>query len=91
MHAHGKARLKIHFCGLLWGFTAILGRLITLPALGLVWWRMLLVSAVLLLLPGVRRALAAMPPCRRLAYAGVGVLVALHWLTFYAAIKLANA
>ncbi|BBD79888.1 DMT family transporter [Aerosticca soli] len=91
MHAHGKARLKIHFCVLLWGFTAILGKLITLPALGLVWWRMLLVSAALLLLPGVRRALAAMPPRRRLAYAGVGVLVALHWLTFYAAIKLANA
>ena len=38
-----KAFLQIHFCVLLWGFTAILGKLITLPALPLVWWRMLLV------------------------------------------------
>jgi drug/metabolite transporter (DMT)-like permease len=76
---------------LLWGFTAILGKLITLPALSLVWWRMLLVSGALLLMPKVRRGLQAMPPRLRWTYAGIGTLVALHWLTFYAAIKLANA
>ena len=43
-----KALLQIHFCVLLWGFTAILGKLISLPALGLVWWRMLIVVVVLL-------------------------------------------
>jgi len=86
-----KARLQIHFCVLLWGFTAILGKLITLPAMSLVWWRMLLVSGALLLMPKVRRGLQAMPVRLRLAYAGIGMLVALHWLTFYAAIKLANA
>ena len=86
-----KARLQIHFCVLLWGFTAILGKLITLPALSLVWWRMLLVSGALLLMPKVRRGLQAMPAKLRWTYAGIGALVALHWLTFYAAIKLANA
>jgi drug/metabolite transporter (DMT)-like permease len=86
-----KAHLQVHFCVLLWGFTAILGKLITLPALPLVWWRMLLVTASLLLLPRVWRGLAAMPPRLRWAYAGIGALVALHWLTFYAAIKLSNA
>jgi len=86
-----KARLQIHFCVLLWGFTAILGKLITLPAMSLVWWRMLLVSGALLLMPKVRRGLQAMPVRLRFAYAGIGMLVALHWLTFYAAIKLANA
>ena len=64
MSPTAKARLQIHFCVLLWGFTAILGKLITL---------------------------AAMTARLRLAYAGIGVLVALHWLTFYGAIKLANA
>ena len=86
-----KARWQIHFCVLLWGFTAILGKLITLPALPLVWWRMLLVVAALLLFPSVWRGLKAMPARLRWAYAGIGVLVSLHWLTFYAAIKLANA
>jgi len=86
-----RSLLQIHFCVLLWGFTAILGKLISLDALPLVWWRMGLVTAALLLLPRVWRGLLAMPGRLWLAYAGVGVVVALHWLTFYGAIKLANA
>ena len=91
MQPVAKARWQIHFCVLLWGFTAILGKLITLPALPLVWWRMLLVTVALLLMPRVWRGLTAMPAQLRWGYAGIGVLVSLHWLTFYAAIKLANA
>ncbi|GAP65787.1 integral membrane protein [Mizugakiibacter sediminis] len=91
MPTHRKALLQIHLCVLLWGFTAILGKLITLPALALVWWRTLIVAAALLLVPRVWRGLRAMPARLRFAYAGVGVLVSLHWLTFYAAVKLANA
>ena len=86
-----RAQLQIHLCVLLWGFTAILGKLITLPALPLVWWRMLLVAAALALVPRVWRGVRAMPRRLVLAYAGVGVLVGLHWLTFYGAVKLANA
>ena len=91
MQPANRARLQIHFCVVLWGFTAILGKLITLPALQLVWWRMLLVAVALLLVPRVRRNLRAMRWRLIGAYAGIGVLVSLHWLTFYAAIKLSNA
>ena len=86
-----KAQWQIHFCVLLWGFTAILGKLITLPALPLVWWRMLIVVAALALLPRVWRGVRAMPARLLWSYAGIGVLVSLHWLTFYGAIKLSNA
>ena len=86
-----KAFLQIHFCVLLWGFTAILGKLITMPALPLVWWRMLVVVVALALVPRVWRGLRAMPARLIWSYAGIGVLVALHWLTFYGAIKLSNA
>lgn len=86
-----RAQLQIHFCVLLWGFTAILGKLITLPALPLVWWRMGLVTLALALVPTVWRGLRAMPRRLCLAYAGIGALVALHWLTFYGSIKLSNA
>lgn len=86
-----KAQIQIHFCVLLWGFTAILGKLISLPALPLVWSRMLIVVVALALLPKVWRGLRAMPTRLLWSYAGIGVLVALHWLTFYGAIKLANA
>ncbi|UYB53720.1 DMT family transporter [Xanthomonas sp. AM6] len=91
LHPTTKAQLQIHFCVLLWGITAILGKLITLPALPLVWWRMLMVVAALALLPRVWRGLAALTPKLVLGYAAVGALVGLHWLTFYGAIKLANA
>jgi len=86
-----KATLQIHLCVALWGFTAILGKLISLPALPLVWWRMVLVVAALALLPPCWRGLRAIPNRQKLAYAGIGALVALHWLTFYGAIKLSNA
>jgi len=86
-----KALLQIHFCVVLWGFTAILGKLITLPALALVWWRMLIVVALLAPLPRTWRALRSMPPRLVRMLATIGVVVALHWLSFYGAIKLANA
>jgi len=89
--AEHKAFWQIHFCVLLWGFTAILGKLITLPAQALVVWRMLLVSVFLAVLPRVWRGLRVLPPRLIAIYAGIGVIVALHWLTFYGAIKLANA
>jgi drug/metabolite transporter (DMT)-like permease len=91
MNAATKAQLQIHFCVLLWGFTAILGKLITLPALPLVWWRMVLVVIMLAFVPRVWRTLRTMSLRLCFAYAGIGGLVALHWLTFYGAIKLANA
>ncbi|TLY53156.1 MAG: EamA family transporter [Gammaproteobacteria bacterium] len=90
-HTLRNAHLHIHFCVLLWGFTAILGKLITLPALDLVRWRMLIVTLALLALPQVWRGLRAMQPRLLASYALVGATIAVHWLTFYAAIKLANA
>jgi len=91
MGSSTRALLQIHFCVLLWGFTAILGKSISLPALPLVWWRMTLVTIALFLLPRFWKSLAALPPRMIAVYAGIGVIVALHWLTFYASIKLANA
>lgn len=86
-----RARLQIHFCVVLWGFTAILGKLITLPALPLVWWRMTIVAAALLLVRGFWRGLSRTAPRLVAIYAGIGVIVSLHWLTFYGAIKISNA
>jgi drug/metabolite transporter (DMT)-like permease len=83
--------LQIHFCVVLWGFTAIFGKLITLSALQLVWWRMLLVSTALALVPRVWKEVRRLSARLLAIYAGIGVLVALHWLTFYASIKLSNA
>jgi drug/metabolite transporter (DMT)-like permease len=89
--AYARAQVQIHVCVLLWGFTAVLGRLITLPAVPLVFWRMLTVTVLLALAPKVRRDVLRMPWKLRATYAGIGAIVMLHWLSFYASIKAANA
>jgi len=85
-----RAYFYLHFCVFLWGFTAILGKLISLKAVPLVWWRVLLATSFLLLLipkkqwSGLNRSVF-----QRLFV--IGLLVGLHWLCFYGAIKLSNA
>jgi drug/metabolite transporter (DMT)-like permease len=52
---------------------------------------MLVVSVALFMLPRFWSGLRSLPRKRLAVYAGIGVLVSLHWLTFYGAIKLSNA
>ncbi len=86
-----RAYLELHLAVLLWGFTAILGELIQLSALVLVWWRVLLTSLSLVWLVRLGSLFREMPLRKVGQFAFVGVLTALHWLTFYGSIKLANA
>ena len=88
--ATGPAHALMHLTVFVWGFTAILGRLISIAAVPLVFYRLLVVIAVM---PFVIRArgLSLRVERRRLErFAVVGVLVALHWLLFYGCIKYAG-
>jgi drug/metabolite transporter (DMT)-like permease len=91
MQTERRAYLELHLAVLLFGFTAILGDLIQLSALVLVWWRVLLTSLSLLLWVRVVHLFRRLDRAAVLRYMGIGVIVALHWLAFYGAIKLANA
>jgi drug/metabolite transporter (DMT)-like permease len=91
MTPHSRALFELHLCVVLWGVTAVLGKLITLSATQLVWWRMLLVTLALACFPRVWRGLRLIPPRLVLVYAGIGCVIAVHWLCFYASVKLANA
>ena len=86
-----RALWQLHACVLLWGFTAILGKLITLPTGALVVWRMGLAAAILAALPRAWRGLRSLQPRRIALLAAVGSVIALHWLAFYGSIRLANA
>jgi len=83
--------VQMHICVLLWGFTAILGKLISLAAIPLVFWRLLIVILCLLAWPPVWRCLAGVRRRDVVIAMGAGVLVTLHWISFYASIKLSNA
>lgn len=91
MNPETRAYIELHIAVFLFGFTAILGDLIQLPALTLVWWRVFITSISLLFLIKVIRLFRTLSRKRLLQFMGIGVLVALHWLAFYGAIKLANA
>lgn len=86
-----KALLQLHIAVLLWGFTGVLGKLISLDAPMLVWYRMLLTAVfvlVILLWSGKWLRVPA-AGVRRLSL--IGGLMAAHWIAFYAAIKFSNA
>lgn len=87
-----KAYLELHFTVFLYGFTGILGKLITLNELPLVWWRMFITSlSFVIFLPKIIRAIKKVNDwkfIRHLAF--IGILVAIHWLCFFGSIKYSN-
>ena len=89
--AERKALWQIHACVLLWGFTAILGKLIALPAMALVIWRVGIVAVSLAIVPSVWRELRTLGARNIALFAAISCVIAVHWLAFFAAIKIANA
>ena len=85
-----KAFLQLHIAVLFAGFTAIIGKLITLNEGILVWYRMLLSAVSLGLLLLLRKELTRISFLNVLKMFGVGAIVAMHWVTFYGGIKYAN-
>lgn len=90
MNKERKAYLELHLAVLLFGFTAILGDLISLSATVLVWWRVLLTSLSFFFLIPVFKRIPLIPRHLLWRFLGIGILVALHWMTFFGAIKFAN-
>lgn len=82
--------LKLHFIVLLWGFTAILGKLLTVPPVELVFWRTLLAALGLGGLLLGRGVAWRIPMVQVLRLLGVGALVAAHWITFFLAARLSS-
>lgn len=85
-----KSLLALHTAVFLFGFTAILGKLIELPEGPLVWWRMGLTTLSLLVVPGLIVQARAMPLKKLFRLAGIGCITAIHWVTFFGAIKNSN-
>ncbi len=85
-----RAYLELHFAVLLFGLTALLGGLIDLSAVNIVWWRVLLTSISLLFLIKLGEIRRILPTKTILAMMGIGVIVGLHWVTFYGSVKLSN-
>ncbi len=82
--------VSLHFVVVLLGFTAILGALITLSAVDLVWYRMLMAFVGLWIFFLIRGIPFRLTIQKIIPLLGIGVVVALHWITFFHAIKVSN-
>lgn len=90
MEQRSRAYLQIHTAVLLYGLTGIFGDLISLPKPTLVWWRMGLTVLSFIFWPGALRDAWGLDRKVLLRMMGIGVLVALHWVTFFGAIAITN-
>ncbi len=88
--ASSRDYLELHFIVLLWGFTAILGVLISIPVVELVFYRTLFSAALLgflLWFRGTSFKLGKYPIIHILL---VGVLIGAHWISFFMAARISN-
>ncbi|TAH43693.1 MAG: EamA family transporter [Bacteroidetes bacterium] len=86
-----KAALyKMHIAIFLWGFTGLLGKLITLNEGMLVWYRLLISSIAIGIILIWSKKLPKLPFKELLKISAIGIIVMLHWVAFYGSIKLAS-
>ncbi|MCU7550794.1 DMT family transporter [Chitinophagaceae bacterium LB-8] len=85
-----KALLQLHGAVFLWGFTGVLGRAISLDAVLLVWYRLLITVLSLWILFYFRKKISRISKASVLKISLLGFILSLHWVCFYASIKYAN-
>jgi drug/metabolite transporter (DMT)-like permease len=82
---------RLHLIVFLWGFTAILGKLIHANAEVLVFYRMLFASVFLyLFIRIIKKDSIKVSKKLLLKLVGIGSLMAFHWLFFFSSIKVSN-
>jgi drug/metabolite transporter (DMT)-like permease len=85
-----KNYLHLHFLVFIAGFTAILGELISIDAIPLVWFRMSIAGVLMFLFIKFKKMSLKVPLKAVVRFSIAGVIIALHWITFFAAIKASN-
>jgi len=82
--------LILHFTVFIWGFTSILGALISISAVQLVWYRVVIAAVSLFLYFKFNKTAFSVSKKSFLHLALIGGMVGAHWILFFASIKLAN-
>ena len=85
-----KNYLLLHLIVFIWGFTAILGALISLDAIPLVWYRMSLAVIFIVIYFLFKKKSFKVDKKGLVKFFVTGVIIALHWIFFFKAIKVSN-
>ena len=92
MEARAKTTnfLLLHFIVFIWGWTAVLGKIITLPFIKLVWIRVFIAMFGMLVYALAKGASLKVSGRSLAQFIGIGIIVGIHWICFYGAVKLSN-
>lgn len=82
--------LQLHLIILIWGFTPVIGKYISLQAIDLVWYRLLIASISLFIYIKYKKIKLTLEPKQFGIILLMGVIVGFHWFFFYHAIKVSN-
>lgn len=85
-----QSYIHFHFIVFIWGFTAVLGSLISIGAVPLVWFRMGLASIFIFIYIKIRGIDLTLTRKAAAYFTLAGIIIAVHWLTFFGAIKASN-
>lgn len=91
MNINSKAYWQMNLATILWGLTAILGKIISLDEIALVWYRVGISSAMLIIFTNTWKHLKQLKKNEIVALSILGILLTLHWIAWYGSIKYANA
>jgi drug/metabolite transporter (DMT)-like permease len=85
-----KNLLILHFTVVIWGFTGILGNLISISAVQMVWYRVMIASITLLAYFLLTKTSLKVSRKQFLQFFFTGSIVAIHWILFFHAIKVST-
>jgi drug/metabolite transporter (DMT)-like permease len=88
--ASSRDYLKLHFIVFLWGFSAILGKLVTIPAVEMVWYRSVFAAVGMGVVIYFSHGSFRVSRSDLIRLFAIGAIVAVHWLAFFGSARVAN-
>ena len=85
-----KVQLRLQFLVLLWGFTGLFGKLVTISSLPMVWFRMSIAAIAIFIYIKVTKRSFKISKKHLIQLLLIGGIVGMHWFTFYQSIKTSN-
>lgn len=90
METDKKKLIILHLTVLIWGFTGVLGKVISIDAVPMVWYRVLIATSTLFAWFLISRKNIKISKKQFLQFFFTGAIVAIHWIFFFHAIKVST-
>jgi drug/metabolite transporter (DMT)-like permease len=89
-NVRNKSYLHLHLIVFIWGFTGVLGELISVSSMAKVWYRMSIALVLVAIYVWIKKIPLKISKNLLLIFLGSGFIIALHWFTFFEAIEVSN-